>query len=164
MSGIVREATDKDVEGILNLICEAHTSSAYRWHPIDVNKVHLIINLALKEGLVVVVDDGNKLIGVIIGELTPVWWSGGNGVTSVFFYVQPGAVGSTYHLYKRLVEWSVRKGAFIVSVTCGHSQPGVSTSHHKLLLKLGFFSVGSFYLLPLTPEGISSLCELQNQK
>jgi len=161
---IVRVATDKDAEGILSLICEAHESSAYRWHPIDRNRVYLIITLALKEGLVVVVDDGKKPIGVIIGELTPVWWSEGNGAVSVFFYVQPGAVGNTYHLYKRLVDWARRKGAFIVSVTCGHAQPGVTPNHHKLLLKLGFFSVGSFYLLPLTPEGVLSLCKLQNPK
>lgn len=147
---MIRNATPDDIPAIVSLGEAMHAESRYRDPlPWCAPKVTGLLDwlLANDDGLVLVAEAGDRIIGGFLGMVEDHWCSRARVATDFALYVHPGWRGSSAaaRLLGAYGAWARERGAVLV-------QAGITTGVHveatsRLYERLGFRRVGNLFEL-----------------
>lgn len=142
---MIREAGIADLGPILDLCWAMHSETEYRRFRLDKGMAERFVRHMLGEGFVCVAEREGEIVGVLIGAVSPFWFSEETEAVELLLYVAPSARGG--FVGKRMVElfkdWAKGKGASrtVVSISSG----GDVDRKGRWLERIGFEPIGGLY-------------------
>lgn len=139
----IRKATVFDAEKLANLGEEFFAFSAFKdFVTYDVASAEQNILKLLTQGVVFVAEDGDEIVGSIIGILSPLWFNSHTTVaTELAWFIseehRKGTVG--IRLYRAFEEWGYSNGAQAIVMSDLVVEGG--TPAGQLFDKLGFTTI-----------------------
>ena len=140
---MIRPASPADMPALLEMAAAAHAESVQRDLPLNLGKVRANFLRWMAADLFLVAMRDGRPVGLLIGFVSPHWFSDALGAWDRLVYVRPEARGSraAYVLYGAFREWARAKGA-------ADLWPGVSTGSAAgvaLYRRLGLRDVGALF-------------------
>lgn len=140
---MIRHANYDDIAALVALGRDMHAASRYRVLPFDAEKLSELLLVLITEGtmgIVLVAEDGGRIVGVMLGMCNPFWMSAAMVATDLALYVAPEtrSLGVAKALACHFREEAIQRGAVLVQVGSTTGQPGVG----DLYQSIGFKPVG----------------------
>lgn len=116
---LIRPATPEDLDALVDLGVAFHASTPYRaWFQADPSAMRRLAEWAVENGSVFIAEDGAGVVGMIGMALSPHLISGELYASELFWFVDPGARGSTgIRLLRAAEKWARDKGARAIQMT-----------------------------------------------
>ncbi len=149
---VVRDASLGDIPTMLPLLHEFHRESSFVAIPIEPQKFDAFLRACIEKSshacLLYEAQDG-RIDGVMIGYVTPYYFSNEIGAWDMVFYVRPERRGSLvgYRLWKAFRHWAEAKGAKFLWL--GSAANIAPERVRRFYTGLGMQEVGALYRLPL---------------
>lgn len=151
---MIRIARPEDIDTILELGLECH-EKAHTEYTVDIPDARKVIAQFVQSPakFAMVKDDGGEVLGVLLGFLSPVWYSKAREGSDLLFYVRtdPRSVGAGTMLLKRFMRWSEERGAAGLSMAVSFGGPTASTTN-KIFRKQGFTEVGGLHVIQFNQQ------------
>jgi len=143
----IREAKKSDVNELFNLCIEMHKEGIYQKIEINQEKLtnFLLSKINHKESLLLVLTDGDKLVGLFIGDIVEYFFSSEKLALDTIFYIVKSKRKS-FGAIKLLVAYFDWANSHNVREICLSSTNGIEVEKiEKMYTKLGFYRVGIMY-------------------
>ena len=141
----IRKATMQDIKPIYEMLLSMHSETKIKLAPVKPEKLYNTIKFALEEGIVLVAEVKNKIVGSIAGTINCDWWSDERSLKDLWFYVQPENRKSTIAI--KLVKNFIYSGnSAKLKITLGHVFSGDIERKDKFFERLGLTKAGSMYM------------------
>jgi|TARA_A100000172_G_scaffold74751_1_gene57089 N-acetylglutamate synthase-like GNAT family acetyltransferase len=141
----IREATMQDIKPIYEMLLNMHSETKIKLAPVKPEKLYNTIKLALEEGIVLVAEIKNKIVGSIAGIANTDWWSDEKSLRDLWFYVRPENRKSTVAI--KLVKNFIYSGnSAKLKIKLGHVFSGDIERKDKFFERLGLTKAGSLYV------------------
>lgn len=151
---MIREAKPEDIDAILELGLECH-EQAFTEYPVDIPESRRTISqFVLSPGKFAMVKEvDGEVLGVLLGFISPVWFSKAKESSDLLFYVRndPRSVGAGTLLLKRFIRWSQDKGASGMALAVSFGGPK-SQDTGKIYRKQGFSQVGGLHVIQFNQQ------------
>jgi GNAT superfamily N-acetyltransferase len=143
----IRDATEQDLDAIVELGLEMHAESSYRDLRFDPGKVRSFMSGLIVTQYVRVYEKDGQLLGGMAGLITPTWFSDDLSATDIALMVSKEHRGSliAVRLIKDFVRWATDRGA--TQIRPGVTTGAVGDAGARLYEALGFEAVGTTYVL-----------------
>ncbi len=151
----IRRGKPTDQSQVVSLLRALHAESAFRDIAIDDARLNSFVQFCLSHPSQVCIlhesRDGSGIDGLMLGYVTPYFFSTELGAWDHAVYVRPERRGSmiAYRLWREFRKWATEAKARVMWLgTSAHIAPARS---HKFYTGLGMSETGTLYRLPLAP-------------
>jgi GNAT superfamily N-acetyltransferase len=142
---MIREARTTDLGSILELCWEMHSETEYSRFSLNKASAEKFVRYMLETSFVCVAENEDGVFGVMIGAVSPMWFSDETEAVDVLLYVAPSARGG--FVGKRMVEmfksWADGKG--VSRTVVGISTGGDIDRKGRWVERIGFEPIGGIY-------------------
>lgn len=149
----IRRATPKDLDLVVALLKALHAESVFREIAIDGARLNSFVGFCLSHPSQVCIlhetDDASVVDGLMLGYVTPYFFSTELGAWDHAVYVRPERRGSiiAVRLWREFRKWATEAKARVMWL--GTSAGIAPARTHKFYTGLGMTEVGTLYRLPL---------------
>lgn len=142
---MIREARTADLGPVLELCWAMHSETEYSRFSLNKASTEQFVRHMMETSFVCVAENEDGVVGVMIGAVSPMWFSDETEAVELMLYVAPSARGG--FVGKRMVEmfkdWANGKGVSrtVVSISSG----GDVDRKGRWLERIGFEPIGGMY-------------------
>ncbi|MDB4345101.1 GNAT family N-acetyltransferase [bacterium] len=140
-----RRANLFDVSAITAMLIEMHNDAEIKLTSVNTEKLVNKINEALHQGVILIAQKDDKVVGSIGGMIVSDWWSDEKHLSDLWFYVSPSCRKSKAALLLSKGFIKIAKEAKL-PVRLGHVFSGDVDRKDKFFERLGMNKAGSLYV------------------
>jgi|TARA_R110000782_G_scaffold5657_2_gene19558 hypothetical protein len=140
-----RRANLFDVSAITAMLIEMHNGAEIKLTSVNTEKLVNKINEALHQGVILIAQKDDKVVGSIGGMIVSDWWSDEKHLSDLWFYVSPSCRKSKAALLLSKGFIKIAKEAKL-PVRLGHVFSGDVDRKDKFFERLGMNKAGSLYV------------------
>jgi|TARA_R110000787_G_scaffold109661_2_gene218211 hypothetical protein len=140
-----RRANLFDVSAITAMLIEMHNGAEIKLTSVNTEKLVNKINEALHQGVILIAQKDDKVVGSIGGLIVSDWWSDEKHLSDLWFYVSPSCRKSKAALLLSKGFIKIAKEAKL-PVRLGHVFSGDVDRKDKFFERLGMNKAGSLYV------------------
>jgi len=140
-----RRANLFDVSAITAMLIEMHNGAEIKLTSVNTEKLVNKINEALHQGVILIAQKDDKVVGSIGGMIVSDWWSDEKHLSDLWFYVSPSCRKSKAAVLLSKGFIKIAKEAKL-PVRLGHVFSGDVDRKDKFFERLGMNKAGSLYV------------------
>ena len=140
-----RRANLFDVSAITAMLIEMHNDAEIKLTSVNTEKLVNKINEALHQGVILIAQKDDKVVGSIGGVIVSDWWSDEKHLSDLWFYVSPSCRKSKAAVLLSKGFIKIAKEAKL-PVRLGHVFSGDVDRKDKFFERLGMNKAGSLYV------------------
>tara|TARA_R110002126_G_scaffold232423_1_gene376856 strand:+ start:528 stop:965 length:438 start_codon:yes stop_codon:yes gene_type:complete len=140
-----RRANLFDVSAITAMLIEMHNDAEIKLTSVNTEKLVNKINEALHQGVILIAQKDDKVVGSIGGMIVSDWWSDEKHLSDLWFYVSPSCRKSKAAVLLSKGFIKIAKEAKL-PVRLGHVFSGDVDRKDKFFERLGMNKAGSLYV------------------
>tara|TARA_R110000822_G_scaffold290479_1_gene412513 strand:- start:597 stop:1034 length:438 start_codon:yes stop_codon:yes gene_type:complete len=140
-----RRANLFDVSAITAMLIEMHNGAEIKLTSVNTEKLVNKINEALHQGVILIAQKDDKVVGSIGGVIVSDWWSDEKHLSDLWFYVSPSCRKSKAAVLLSKGFIKIAKEAKL-PVRLGHVFSGDVDRKDKFFERLGMNKAGSLYV------------------